>query len=298
VKRKVSPFRLSVITDEMTQDFEKACSIAANDFGLSWIEIRQLWGKLLSDLTPEETEKALGIMAKYKLRLTDYASPLFKVYWKDATVNDKGAALDPAKVKKGFDAQPELLERCIATCKTFKTERIRCFDFLRIPDQKPYRAAINDVLRKASERVAKEGLILVMENEPACNTGSGAEAGAVLAEVTNKNFMLNWDPGNSGMIGTPDVFPGDFDKIPFDRIGHCHCKDVGPKASGSGYEWRPVGKGTIDWVGQFKALKKGGYTKAVSMETHWHGPDGPEASTRVSIAGMFEDLRKAGCLEG
>ena len=29
------PFRLAVINDEITQDFEKSCTIVAKDFGLS-----------------------------------------------------------------------------------------------------------------------------------------------------------------------------------------------------------------------------------------------------------------------
>jgi hypothetical protein len=37
-----SPFKISVITDEISNDFEHACSVAANDFGLQWVEIRSL----------------------------------------------------------------------------------------------------------------------------------------------------------------------------------------------------------------------------------------------------------------
>ena len=32
-----------------------------------------------------------------------------------------------------------------------------------------------------------------------------------------------------------------------------------------------MGDGIIDWVGQFKALKRDGYRYAVSLETHWRG---------------------------
>jgi len=37
------PFRLSVINDEISADFDHACSVAANDFGLEWIELRSMW---------------------------------------------------------------------------------------------------------------------------------------------------------------------------------------------------------------------------------------------------------------
>ncbi len=38
--RDTCPFRLSVINDEMTPDFGRACEIATKDFGLHWIELR------------------------------------------------------------------------------------------------------------------------------------------------------------------------------------------------------------------------------------------------------------------
>ncbi|HMH08670.1 MAG TPA: hypothetical protein VK579_18485, partial [Terriglobales bacterium] len=52
------PFRLAVINDEITQDFEKACQIVSGDFGLSWIELRSMWNKNLTELNPKEIEDA------------------------------------------------------------------------------------------------------------------------------------------------------------------------------------------------------------------------------------------------
>jgi hypothetical protein len=47
-----SPFKLSVITDEISDDFEHACSVAAKDFGLGWVEIRALWARTSPTSTP------------------------------------------------------------------------------------------------------------------------------------------------------------------------------------------------------------------------------------------------------
>lgn len=38
--RLKSPFRVAVITDEISADFDHACSIAANEFGMEWVEVR------------------------------------------------------------------------------------------------------------------------------------------------------------------------------------------------------------------------------------------------------------------
>jgi len=57
-----------------------------------------------------------------------------------------------------------------------------------------------------------------------------------------------------------------------------------------------MGRGVIDWAGQFRALKNDGYHFAVSLETHWRGAGSAEASTRQSWAGMKEALQKAGAM--
>jgi L-ribulose-5-phosphate 3-epimerase len=72
-----------------------------------------------------------------------------------------------------------------------------------------------------------------------------------------------------------------------------HCKDVAFTADRKS-EWMPMGKGIIDWAGQFRALHRDGYRGALSLETHWRLKGGtPEESTRQSMAGMKELLRKA-----
>src|SRR5215469_7563062 len=77
----MSPFRVAVITDEITQDFEHACSVASREFGMQWVELRGMWDKNLMNLTPAEIAEAQRILRKYELRVTDIASPLFKVGW-------------------------------------------------------------------------------------------------------------------------------------------------------------------------------------------------------------------------
>ena len=61
-----------------------------------------------------------------------------------------------------------------------------------------------------------------------------------------------------------------------------------------GYEWAPVGGGVVDWPGQIRAFQRDGYHHAISLETHWHGAGTPEASTRVSMAGLKKTLAGAG----
>jgi sugar phosphate isomerase/epimerase len=189
--------------------------------------------------------------------------------------------------------QDKLLDHCIELAHAFGTDRIRCFDFWRLDDPKPYRTAINARLAGAADRCAKSGMILLLENEMSCNTATGEEAAAVFAAIPNKNFMLNWDPGNAAAIGSFPYSKG-YDLLPKDRIGHCHAKDVIRKPDNKGYDWAPVGAGVVDWTGQFEALARDHYSYAVSLETHWRGAGTPEASTRISMDGLKKSLSAAG----
>lgn len=292
--RLQSPFRISVINDEISQDFDHACSVAANDFGMSWIELRSMWGKNVSDLSEDQIAEAKKCVAKYKLRVTDIASPLFKTDWPGAPKSPFGKKGDTFGMADAtFKQQDEVLERSIALAKAMGTDKIRCFDFWRLDDVAPYRAAIDDKLRETAEKCGKQGILLVLENEQECNTVTAREAARLLNAVKTPHLALNWDPANAVMHGELDAFPVGWEMLPKDRIHHCHCKNVQTNAQGKRV-WAPVDKGYVDWVGQFRALKKIGYHQAVSLETHWRGGGTPEQSSRISWAGMKKDLEAAG----
>jgi len=293
-KAFVSPFRVAVINDEISQDFGRACEVASLEFGMQWIELRGMWSKNIVNLDEKEVAEAKKILERFGLRATDIASPLFKVDWPGAPKSKFSPKGSQFNADFTYDQQDEVLERAIAMARVFGTDRVRCFDFWRLEDQEPYRLAISDRLRVAAEKAEKSGITLLLENDSACNTATGAEAARVLSEVKARNFMLNWDPGNAAAAGeTP--YPDGYAHLPKDRIGHCHCKDI-VKKPGGGTEWAAMGTGFIDWVGQFRALKVDGYHDGVSLETHWRGAGTPEESTRQSWKGMREELKKAGAL--
>ena len=229
------------------------------------------------------------------MRVTDIASPVFKVDWPGAPLSKVAEKRDTFNADYTFKQQDELLDRSFELAKAFNTDRVRIFDFWRLEDQAPYRAAIDDKLREAADKAGKKNIILILENEFACNTATGEEAARTLSQVKERNFMVNWDPGNAAMRGE-NAFPDGYNKLPKDRIGHVHCKDIQKKPDGNGQAWAAMGRGTIDWTGQFRALKQQGYKFATSLETHWRGAGTPEESTRQSWAGMKEQLQKAGAL--
>jgi sugar phosphate isomerase/epimerase len=291
-----SPFRISVINDEISPDFDHVCSVVSRDFGLNWIELRSMWGKNTMDLSDAQIAEAKKILAKYNLQVTDIASPLFKTDWPGAPRSPYGSKGDMhGAVEVAFKHQDELLDRAISLAKQFNTGKVRCFDFWRLDDVAPYRDAIDEKLRSAAEIAGKQDILLVLENEFECNTATGREAARTLSAIPSPHLALNWDPANAVMRGELDAFPAAWETLPKNRVHHCHVKNAVKNADGK-IEWSPVGKGFIDWTAQFRALQQIGYRDAVSLETHWHGAATPEESTRISWAGMKQALKDSGAL--
>ena len=127
---------------------------------------------------------------------------------------------------------------------------------------------------------------LLVENEFDCNTGTGAETAKLFKAISDRTLMHNWDPGNCFEAGE-EPFPKAWDQLDKSRISHIHLKDA------VGKKWAPVGAGKIDFVGQFKALKKMPYAGTMSLETHYsNAQHDPYTSSVESMDGLFGVLKQ------
>ncbi|HEY6212672.1 MAG TPA: sugar phosphate isomerase/epimerase family protein [Vicinamibacterales bacterium] len=285
--------KISILTDEISQDFGHACEVAAREFGLGWVELRAMHNKNVMSWDAHDIADARAILERLRLRVSEIASPVFKTDWPGAPKSPFSPKNPQFGADFTYEQQDELLERAIELAKAFNTPYVRVFDFWRLDDQAPHRRAIDDRVRDAAIKAGRKGVTLTLENELACNTATGKEAARMLGAVREKSLMLNWDPGNATARGEK-AFPDGYASLPKDRIGHLHCKDVVDLGNGK-TEWAAMGKGIIDWVGQFRALAKDGYSGALSLETHWRLKGGtPEESSRQSMAGMKDLLQRAG----
>ena len=146
-----SNFKIGVISDEISDDFDHACSVISESYGLRFVELRALWGKNLQDLSSGQIADAQKILAKHKLTVTDIASPLFKVSFPGAPPSSYAPKGDlHGATQNTFQQQDDVLRRSIDLAKQFGTNKVRCFDFWRLEDVKPYRTAINEKLQQAA----------------------------------------------------------------------------------------------------------------------------------------------------
>jgi sugar phosphate isomerase/epimerase len=288
-------FKVSVLSDEISQDFDRALEVAAKEFGLGYVDLREINKKNIMSWDAKELAEARRLLEKFHVRVACIASPIFKADWPGAPKSKYSPAGAEFGAAFTFNQQDELLERSFELAKAFNTDRIRIFDFWRLDDQAPHRKEIDEKVRAAAVKAGKRGLTLVIENEMACNTATGAESARLLNAIQEPSLELNWDPGNAAHRDEIP-YPDGYARIPKGRIGHVHCKDAVKGADGKTWEWAAMGRGVIDWAGQFRALKQDGYRRAVTLETHWKGGGTPEESSRQSMAGMKALLQKAGAL--
>ena len=57
-------------------------------------------------------------------------------------------------------------------------------------------------------------------------------------------------------------------------------------------EWRAVGDGEFDNVGQIRALLKTGYKENFTLETHWRSPKGKAFATRTSLTALLKVIEQ------
>src|SRR5262245_46997240 len=146
---------ISVLTDEISQDFAHACEVAAKEFGLGYVELRGMHGKNIMNWDASDIAEVKKVLERFKLRVSEMASPVFKTDWPGAPKSP----YSPKKPEFGADftyqQQDELLDKAIELARTFNTQYVRVFDFWRLDDQKPHRQAIDDRIREGAIRAAK-----------------------------------------------------------------------------------------------------------------------------------------------
>jgi sugar phosphate isomerase/epimerase len=145
---------------------------------------------------------------------------------------------------------------------------------------------VRDRLAKAAELAARNGIILMVENEYDCNVGSPKELGRILRDVNSPHLRANWDLANAAMMN--DIpFPNGYREVA-GLVSHVHVKDVKRDPVSGQMTWAPVGSGIIDWPGQLKALQEAQYTGTLSLETHFRPHGNALENARASIEGLLK----------
>jgi sugar phosphate isomerase/epimerase len=270
-------FPIAAITDEFSPDLEKALGGMAA-VGMTGAELRVIGGRNMLDLTNDEVDRVRAAVAARGMTVVSLASPLLKCVLPDSPPLDTRIEHDVFGSPYTFADQPRLARRAFEIAERLGARVIRVFSYWRTVEPEKCFPAAAAALQELADDASKRGMVIGLENEQACNAGTGAEAARLLASVDHPAVQLVWDPANASILGeTP--YPDGYSKIPAQRIAHVHAKDC--RVADHNPTWGPLGEMAVDWKGQIAALRRDGYSGWISLETHWAGPTGDkfEAST-------------------
>lgn len=279
-------FPLAAITDEFSPDLEIATRSMVES-GMTGAELRMIFGKNIMDLTDEELDRAIAVVRGRGLEIVSIASPLLKCVLPGAPEVDSRFQQDIFASKHTFDDQPRLAARAFEIAARTGAKIIRVFSYWRTVRPEACFDAIVDALGNLAEQAKSRGVVIGVENEHACNIGTGAEAAKVLAAVDHPNLKIVWDPANA-LVAGENPFPEGYGRIPARHIGHVHAKDCFVADHKATYG--PVGECAVDWKGQIAALVSDGYRGWISLETHWPGPGGNKHEASMICARNLKQL--------
>jgi sugar phosphate isomerase/epimerase len=274
----MSAFRTAAITDEFSPDDLDAALDGMAAVGMTGAELRVVGRRNMIDLSNDEVDRVRGTVEAKGMEIISLASPLLKCVLPGSPPLDSRVQHDVFGSPHTFEDQPRLTARAFEIAERLGAKIIRVFSFWRTTEPEQCYPELREALIALADEAAARGVIIGLENEHACNVGTGAEAARFLSTLDHPALQLVWDPANASILGeTP--FPGGYQQLQASRIGHVHAKDCYVKDHKP--VWGPVGEMGIDWRGQIDALRRDGYRGWISLETHWTGPNGDkfEAST-------------------
>lgn len=279
---------IGAITDEFSPDVETALDAMA-EIGMTIAELRLIGTRNIIDLTDEEILRLRGQVEQRGMRVLSIASPVLKCVLPDAPPLDDRFQQDVFGSAYTIADQPRLSKRALDIAEMTGAKFVRVFSYWRTMDPGRLVDRIVSALRELADRAGERGLVIGLENEHACNVGTGEEAGRVLDLLDHPALVSIWDPANAFILGeTP--FPDGYSHLPASRVAHVHAKDC--FVEGHKPTWGPLGEMGIDWKGQIAALKRDGYAGAISLETHWRGPDGDRFNPSVICGRNLRELVK------
>ena len=295
---------LGVCTNEVHPDLETALGFA-RDEGIHNVELLEFWGKPVTEMSGDEIERARELLERFDMHVRVILSE--SLYGVVLGHVERGKLGQDAAFKKDL----ELLQAGIRVAKRLGAPVVGAFAFRRdtmvgrgnpsprlhnggeLPEE--MLTKVVEGLRIASQRAADAGLLLGLENVRSCWANTGFNTGKIIRAVDHPAIKAIWDPANdyvSGGVPYPDGYGA---VKPF--IVDVHVKDARVVDNATGLAaWEAVGRGEVDYINQFRSLRRDGYTGTLSLETHWSPPEegGGDsdriAASRTSLVGIRSAL--------
>ena len=242
-------YKLSMITDEMTQNLQEAIAFA-KEHGMQGVELRSVEDTTIGNIPDEKLAEYKKMLDEAGLKVVSLASPLCKCVLTDACIPEEMARLD----------------RLLKACEILDAPSIRAFAFVT-DGEKPSVETLAKVLRPFAEKAWEKGRKLCFEADPSVNTTNHQQLNALLDLIDHPAAGAIFDPGNDIWDRDNEVpYPDGFNAIK-KHVYHVHVKDA--VKTPEHIDAVCPGTGAVDYPGLMKALKEMKYDGFFSMEPHY-----------------------------
>ncbi|MDE0184358.1 MAG: sugar phosphate isomerase/epimerase [Candidatus Poribacteria bacterium] len=247
-------FKIGVVSDEVSQDFQTVVDFATS-FKLDSIEIRTVWGKPPQDLSETDIGEMKRILKGTNLKIAGIASPFLK-----CDIDNKNERREHLNI----------LKRCINLAKALDTNLVRTFAFWKTDNTEERWPEIVAAYFEPVRIAEHEGVILGMENEHSTSLATAKLTERFVREIKSPNVRAIWDPANEAHADKDGEipYPNAYHRLKT-LMFHAHLKDALKNPVTGKIECVAVGEGTIDWLGQLQAFVDDGYRGHLCLETHW-----------------------------
>ena len=243
------PFKLGIITDEVSQNIFEAAEFA-KAHELDSLEIRSVNNHSPYELTDDDVAEIKAAAKQNGLEVAAISSPLFKCDFSDFAAKKEHI--------NGF-------KKCVEIAKDLGAKMIRGFDFWEAEISLEERAKAYEPIIEICE---KEDITCVIEFDPSVHSSTAKLTAELVNKINHPKVKALYDPGNLPFadLYTPP-FPDAYNQL-MPNIKHIHIKD--PTILNGKVDCVKVGEGKIvDFTALFKKLIKDGYNGHVMLETHY-----------------------------
>ncbi|MBI5071687.1 Gfo/Idh/MocA family oxidoreductase [Candidatus Falkowbacteria bacterium] len=270
--------RITTINDEISDDLNEAIEFFKLH-KIKYVELRTIYNKNLINYSLDEIKSIRELLSRNGISVSAFASPLFKWYSENAT-EESSKKVDTF----GFNPHLSLVEKknyiakAIEVAKALGTQYIRIFSSLRTPSTK-YSFASDHLFEFALSEAQKEGVTLLLENEPPCYIHKMNDIKRLAQKFAHRNLKIWFDVANFYKI-REQVFLKDLETLK-DSIEYFHLKDFDGNSN-----CVPLGEGIINYKRIISDIKKVFGDKDIFLSIETHVRSDSKVATKKSLQAL------------
>lgn len=245
-KQQSIDWTLSGFGDEIDPDPETQIAVL-QALGARHVEVRSAWGVNVVDLDDAQLSALVKRLSGADMAVSAVASPIGKV-----------------DVDEDPESEVVRLERVIRVARALQTPYIRIFSFFlegRSPETA--RDAVLTRMARLAETAARQGVILLHENEKGIYGDTPERVLDIVESVGSPALRVAWDSANFVQVGVARPHDSGFALL----RPHLEYLQVKDALAATG-EVVPAGQGDGQVALTIQALAADGYTGFASLEPH------------------------------